>query len=337
MDSAHLGFAKVRTLYPIIELAKARNLPLGSIIDRSYLPTNLEDEPDAVIACASVHRLLMEISDALGEEDVGWQAGTVYHAAENGGGSATDFSGLQDSGTLLDAALFADREGRRRCSSRRVFVVSSGEFAYLCHHSGPDEKLPGIEHRTLCRTGIMIQHLRKYLGPAWVPDVVGLHFDLSKAPVGGEAIRWVRCLGPNYIRFPREALDLRCRVPVVASSHETGSAALGLIDGVRQLLLSYSHERLPELDVVAELTGVSRRTLQRKLRDAGYSFRQLTSEVKFRTAADLLTVEGMSVREVAGMLGFADATQFSRFFSRYAGIPPTTYRRVRAQPAESIL
>ncbi|MCK7553570.1 helix-turn-helix domain-containing protein [Chitinophaga sedimenti] len=44
-------------------------------------------------------------------------------------------------------------------------------------------------------------------------------------------------------------------------------------------------------------------------------------------AKRMLTLTAQDVKEIAYELGFSDASYFSRFFRRYGGMPPLTFRR----------
>lgn len=58
--------------------------------------------------------------------------------------------------------------------------------------------------------------------------------------------------------------------------------------------------------------------------------RQLLQERQMHEARLMLERSTLTVEQVAGRLGFADAAQFSRFFSARAGLPPARYRRQAA-------
>ncbi|MCC9658657.1 AraC family transcriptional regulator [Rhodopirellula halodulae] len=56
---------------------------------------------------------------------------------------------------------------------------------------------------------------------------------------------------------------------------------------------------------------------------------QYLLRLRMNYAADLLFTQGMKVRDVAEMLKFADAFQFSRAFKRVYGVPPSQLKRSR--------
>jgi AraC-like DNA-binding protein len=81
---------------------------------------------------------------------------------------------------------------------------------------------------------------------------------------------------------------------------------------------------------VARALHVSVRTLQRKLVEAGTTFREVSDTVRGRLAEGYLTDPSLSIMEVAFLLGFSEASSFNRAFRRWTGESPGRWRRRRA-------
>jgi AraC-like DNA-binding protein len=81
-------------------------------------------------------------------------------------------------------------------------------------------------------------------------------------------------------------------------------------------LLQTMPERRLGADDVARALGVSRRTLTRRLGDAGTQFRDLL-DAELRARAERLLAEGRSRDEVAERLGYSDPTSLSRACRRW--------------------
>ena len=54
---------------------------------------------------------------------------------------------------------------------------------------------------------------------------------------------------------------------------------------------------------------------------------------RMEKACALLNGTALSVKEVAEATGYADALYFERVFRKYAGVPPTEYRRRGENPS----
>ena len=71
---------------------------------------------------------------------------------------------------------------------------------------------------------------------------------------------------------------------------------------------------------------MSARTLQRRLAAFDRTFAGLVDEVRYARACDLLRDPGVSLAEVAFLLGFAEQSSFSRSFKRWSGKTPRVWR-----------
>lgn len=92
----------------------------------------------------------------------------------------------------------------------------------------------------------------------------------------------------------------------------------GLRGRVERLLKSLPAGRLTA-DEVARSTGVSRRTLVRRLSEAGSGYRELV-DAELRTRADRLLRDGeLSHAQIAEELGYTDPSSFSRACRRWFG------------------
>lgn len=83
----------------------------------------------------------------------------------------------------------------------------------------------------------------------------------------------------------------------------------------------------PSLGQIGKRLGVSERTLHRRLRDEGTGFQALLDEVRRERAFLLLEDPRLSASEIAGLLGYADASAFFRAFKRWTGETPHAYRK----------
>lgn len=81
------------------------------------------------------------------------------------------------------------------------------------------------------------------------------------------------------------------------------------------------------IDHVAGLLHLSRRTLQRRLRDFGFSFEELVDDVRRVEAIRRVVIGDESALEIAFMLGYSDQAHFSRAFRRWTGLSPRDYAR----------
>jgi AraC-like DNA-binding protein len=79
--------------------------------------------------------------------------------------------------------------------------------------------------------------------------------------------------------------------------------------------------------VVARTLHLSVRTLQRRLVATGTTFREVSDTVRDGLAEAYLSDPGVSIAEVAFLLGFSDQSSFNRAFRRWTGQSPGRWRR----------
>ena len=83
----------------------------------------------------------------------------------------------------------------------------------------------------------------------------------------------------------------------------------------------------PTVEQVAEQTGLSSRTLSRRLKKQGTSFQRLLNEVKTQRAVNYLQTTEMPIEEVATQMGFSDSNNFRQAFVGWTGMLPSHCRR----------
>jgi AraC-like DNA-binding protein len=81
------------------------------------------------------------------------------------------------------------------------------------------------------------------------------------------------------------------------------------------------------LATTARHLGTSPRTLQRRLKRDGLSFRGLVEESRFEIASALLRRTDIQVQDLAARLGYATPGAFGRAFRKWAGCSPGVHRR----------
>ena len=81
---------------------------------------------------------------------------------------------------------------------------------------------------------------------------------------------------------------------------------------------------------VAQAMGLTEHVLVYRLNEAEVAFSDLAEEVKYELARQMLAA-GKELRAIAGELGFADASAFSRAFVKWSGETPGRWRADRAR------
>ncbi|KPK38089.1 MAG: hypothetical protein AMJ69_09365 [Gammaproteobacteria bacterium SG8_47] len=80
---------------------------------------------------------------------------------------------------------------------------------------------------------------------------------------------------------------------------------------------------------IADALHLSLRSLQRKLRESGMSYKELLDGTRRELARQYLDDSHYSINEVTYLLGFSEPSNFTRAFKRWYGKSPTAYRAER--------
>ncbi len=80
-------------------------------------------------------------------------------------------------------------------------------------------------------------------------------------------------------------------------------------------------------EAIAKDLNMSQRTLQRKLREEGTTYKELLDETRRDLAAKYIQVSNVSINEITYLLGFSEPSNFSRAFKRWTGVSPSVYRQ----------
>ena len=95
---------------------------------------------------------------------------------------------------------------------------------------------------------------------------------------------------------------------------------------VKEMLMRSLAGKRPTLQDVAGDLGMSARSLQRRLTDAGSSFQLIVEETRRELAHHYLKQRAVELNEAAFLLGFEDANSFFRAFQTWEGTSPGEWR-----------
>lgn len=100
----------------------------------------------------------------------------------------------------------------------------------------------------------------------------------------------------------------------------------GFFQTVKRAILNLVKPQFPSIEEVAANLNLSVRTLQRKLREEGKTFKGLLEELKYEFALTYLKRPDLSVAEIADTLNYAEPSGFIRSFKRWTGQTPQRFR-----------
>ncbi len=97
-----------------------------------------------------------------------------------------------------------------------------------------------------------------------------------------------------------------------------------LIHELKKCILNNKPERIL-IEEASKQLNVSKRTLQRKLKELNTSFKEIENDLKLRLAKTYLEERQKSIDEISYLLGFSESSTFIRFFKSLTGRTPVKY------------
>lgn len=215
---------------------------------------------------------------------------------------------------LENQALFADAQddlGLRALTQNLSAETRFGSSQYF--------------HTTIA---VQLRAMRMIMGENWAPDHIcfdhpepadtRVHRLFFKCPLrfdaGSNAIVVARkdfaTVSPNGNRAMLAYLERQL-------SEHYFDLHVDFVARVRQHVISLLGDGDAHLSKVAQIMATSERTLQRKLQEHGSSFREIVSECRKKVATEYFKSSPKpNLSELAGRLGFSEASAVSRFLSK---------------------
>jgi AraC-like DNA-binding protein len=182
----------------------------------------------------------------------------------------------------------------------------------------------------------MVEIIRMAEGPDWLPRRLEVEASAKdwagKRPeFAGEALIEFDAKRTG-IELPSSSLDRRLHrtgSDLAADLHSDSpeSPAVDLKGSLQQALRSIACEQQLTLELGAEISCVSERSLQRILSGEGTSWREIVDRVHFETALDLMSERTHSLADIAAILGYSQYPHFYRAFQRWTGESPSAYMK----------
>ena len=100
-----------------------------------------------------------------------------------------------------------------------------------------------------------------------------------------------------------------------------------LVDLARMRLQQLLQQGDVSRERLADSMGICARTLHRRLKEAGTSYRELLDALRLEKARQLLRSSAASIQEIAGLAGFDEGQSFTRWFRQLTGVTPSEFRQ----------
>ncbi len=222
-------------------------------------------------------------------------------------------------------------------TTARNWLVEMRDEVWFCRSQfrGPQVGRRQMEQYILMR---LIEHVGMSAGDSWRPAKICLQTheapdDRMREALGNPEIRIGQRITGIAVPRTRLAQPTRRRGTSSRDRHQdeqellrSPAPAHGFVETLRQIAGTLLKESPPQIGVMAEIVGVSVRSLQRRLAAEGLTYSQLLDQARFQAARGLLGDAGNRITDIAMDLGYTDSAHFTRAFKRWAGVTPREYR-----------
>jgi AraC-like DNA-binding protein len=310
------------------ELAAGLNCDGRAILAMYDIAENATLPPGYAVPTVSLFGVMRELSLQAGVPGIALQLleRQTYQILGSMGDIAKKGSNLGQALNLIAAVLHTRGTGY-------VSAIELGEDIAVIRYRSILPAGPVQDVQLDYNIGAAVLAIRHLIGSDWKPEAV----ELTRARPASVADweHYFQCpvrFGAEQAFILFSAQDMR--KPLISSGSmkepEPGVLESVPIDFVqfvdREIIRELSLGKT-DLATVAVSLGVTARTVQRRLADVGTSFQQRVDEVRKNWALHYLLESQMSLTNLTQMLGYDDASTFSRTFRRWFGVSPRAWRK----------
>ncbi len=320
----------------ITKAMEAEGLDSNAILKRAGLDPARMNDPNARYSYPAVTNLWKTAAKASGDPCFGLKAASFWHPTTL---HALGYTWLA-SNTLYDALQRAARY-IRIVNTAAMATFEETEMGYR-FRMGMDDAWRGIQPANEAMDAgmaLIIDMCRSCYGPNLNPTLIetrrpkptaGLNQfeDLFKAPIhfscAANAIYFAKQDVTKYL--PTSNAEMARTNEKIIVDYLARLDKNNITTQVKAKLLDMLPSgQFTEEDVIQTL-HLSQRTLQRKLKEEGTSYKALLEETRKELAKEYVNDTSLSFSEITYLLGFSEQSNFTRAFKRWEGQSPSAYR-----------
>lgn len=285
----------------------------------------------------TVVQILNHIGQELDDESLGLHIGEqmVLKATEQVN------SIIQNSETLEDAFQNAAYYSRLISDALDCSLIKNKNSYSVIFEENPNWKV----HQSYAKRQILdltlfscLNALVTYTGRAYCPTQIYFHTEKPKS--SKEYYRLFNCsIQYNFqhteIVFEKQIFDAHAKEIQVGLLESLKEKIREEIEGLnpenelvyhlKKTILNHKPERIL-IEVASQKMNLSSRTVQRKLKELGTTFKKIEYELQLNLSKTYLEEGQKSIDEISYLLGFSESSAFIRFFKSLTKLTPKEYK-----------
>ena len=303
------------------------------MLRRAGLPVAALDHPDYQIPADRVQALLADCANSAASEDFGLLVGVAFRLSMKGPLGLL----MREQPTVRDSLEVLRRYLRYQNDNVEIRTERlDGGIEVVLELVGA--RAADSRQMVDLTVAMYVQVFRGLLGDAWMParvffarpapgsrepyDALGARVDFDAAS-NGFVVTDAELATELPEADPQMAREIELFIQ--ANAQPQGASATEVVTGhIRRLLPAGDCH----VDRIAQLMGVDRRTVHRRLAAEGASFTSLLDTIRRELVIRQLIHTDRPLTEVARLAGFSSLSTFSRWFHHAFGVQPSEYRRI---------
>ncbi len=317
---------RAATLAPLLLAAEEIGTPVEKMLRNVNLPTQIYDVPHMILPEIPAWHLVNNIFQMEGDPLFGLKAATVL-APQDLESIKPLITGCSNLKHLLERIV---NIAPTQSTIAHYSLKEAGEtiwFNYKTPHL-----IKHYDQIELYDVTGMIQLVQLVAGAHWRPSEIHFSFNYN------HHIHQSEQLNPSNILFSKPhggiAIPRHMLVMEVPNLIETNNTITDyalpetLSDQLLTTTFQYIGEKKLDNKLLTDLTGMQFRTLQRKLAKENTSYSKILDSARFRKSQFLLKKTDEKLLDISLMLGYSNASAFTRAFKQWAGITPIEFRKM---------
>lgn len=317
---------RLKLALPFLQAARSSKANLNAVLAPFKITEEDVSDSDEFVAAPVMHSLVEALAEATGEPYIGATLGqgldpfswSPLAEASNQASSVGDLLLRFSINAYKDATSVVfrlDTEGNRSTFTERRLV----------------EARQKLRHNDAFGVSYILSILQGAVGEAWEGrQVVVRVCDPTALPPGYLGTRVATSTDNSFsVSFPCEWLLLEPGIRRTKKALRTSAESNApdqTLPSLQLILQSRLHEHDLNVDQVAELCGMSKRTLARRLAELGTSLKAELDGLRQAKAEVALATSELTISQIGQSVGYNDASVFARAFKRWTGMTPRSYR-----------
>jgi AraC-like DNA-binding protein len=327
-----------RFLLGLIHFASLQGADKDELLKASgYLESQLFDE-SLFISAEDFSASIGKAIELTGDNYLGLHAGEYMNLSSSGLiGQIT-----QTSSTIKEALDYCCAFANLGCRAIPKKLEEERDYFKLSLAPSPKWKNPPIDIVRHTVDGIIAFTLREFqtlthqkFSPLWVqfdfekPGDVSEYQRIYQCPLRFDQSETAIVFEKGHVNSEIVTKDYKLLRILVAHAAEKSKQLEGsnrFQNLVEQSLLNLVDPDFPTIEAVALNLNISVRTLQRRLKEEGFTFKEILESLRKDFALGYIKNKDLSINEIADLLCYADGSTFIRSFKRWTGKTPRVYR-----------